>query len=202
MKKNEYFQQDYNSKRRWMSYWYQINEVIEKKPCKILEIGKGNGLVSDYLKKCGFNIKTCDIDSKVKPDFIADVRKMPFAANAFDFILCAQVLEHLPFTDFQSSLQNIYRITKKWALITIADYSIFDFFFGIKIIPFIPKITKSIKIRFPLKHKFNSNHYWEIGKKNYSLEKVKKEIIKSGFKIIKSYNPEENLFHHFFLLRK
>lgn len=202
MSKTQYFQQDYNSPRRWMSYWYQIDEIIQKKPKRILEIGKGSGVVSEYLKKCGFKITTCDFDKSVEPDVITDVRKLPFSRNEFDFILCAQVLEHLPFTDFPLALQYIYRSAKKWVLITLPDYSVFDFFLGIKIIPFIPKIVKTMKIRLPLKHNFDSNHYWEIGKRGYSLAKIRDIFIGSGFKIIKDYNPEENLFHHFFLLKK
>jgi len=34
-----------------MSYWYQINEVIETRPQRVLEIGIGNRTVSDHLEK-------------------------------------------------------------------------------------------------------------------------------------------------------
>lgn len=202
MNKIAYFQQDYNSPRRWMSYWYQIDEIIQKKPKQILEIGKGNGLVSEYLKKCGFNIITCDFNKNIEPDVVADIRKLPFSKNEFDFILCAQVLEHMPFSDFQLSLKNLFRVTKKWVLITLPDYSIFNFFISFKLIPFIPKITKTIKVKLPVKHIFDGNHYWEIDKKGYPLKKIKSAIKQAGFKIVKNYTPDENTFHRFFLLKK
>ena len=46
---NHYFNESYNSKERFISYWHQINEIIKLKPKKVLEIGIGNGFVSKYL---------------------------------------------------------------------------------------------------------------------------------------------------------
>lgn len=202
MNQSPYLKQDYNSKKRWMSYWFQIDEILETKPKKILEIGTGSGAVNDYLRRAGYKITVCDIDKKLKPDVIADVKNLPFKENEFDFILCAQVLEHMPFSDFQLSLKNLFRVTKRWVLITLPDYSIFNFFISFKLIPFIPKITKTIKVKLPVKHIFDGNHYWEIDKKGYPLKKIKSAIKQAGFKIVKNYTPDENPYHHFFVLSK
>lgn len=200
--KNHYYTRKYDSKDRWISYWYQINEVTKKNPTNLLEIGLGNGLVSNYLKERGFKITTCDIDKDLNPDYIASVTNLPFKKYQFDFVLCAQVLEHLPFKDFTKALTSLNKVTKKWVLITLPDWSVTDLFFGIKIIPFIPKWTKTVKIRLPITHQFNKEHYWEIGKKGYSLEKIRMLIRESGFNIEEEYNPEENPYHRFFLLSK
>ena len=42
---NHYFNEFYDSKERWISYWHQINEIIKLNPKKVLEIGIGNGFV-------------------------------------------------------------------------------------------------------------------------------------------------------------
>jgi len=200
--KSHYFNLQYDSKQRWISYWYQISEVLNSKPKKVLEIGIGNKVVSDYLRKIGIKVTTCDFDKSLKPNIVADIRNLPFNTNNFDTILCAEVLEHIPFSDFEKAIGEIRRVTKKWAVITLPHFSITDIYLGVKIIPFIPKREFSIKVGLPIEHKFLGEHYWEIGKKNYSLSIVKNKIKKSGFKIFKAYYPKENPSHQFFIIKK
>lgn len=202
VKKKHYFSQKYDSKERWISYWYQIKEVLKLEPKTVLEIGVGNKTVSDYLKKTGINVTTCDLDKSLKPDVVADVSKLPFLKNSFDVVLCAELLEHLPFNKFSKALSEIYRVTKSMAILTLPHFSITNLYVGIKFIPYIPKKEFSLKIDFPLKHRFLGEHYWEIGKKGLPLKFVEKKIQKAGFKIQKSFYPKENPFHHFFVMKK
>jgi len=88
----------------WISYWYQINEVLELKPESLLVIGIGDRIVVDILEKEISEIKTFDIDENLKPDVIGSVENLPFKDNQFDVILCAEVLEHLPFEKFEKCL--------------------------------------------------------------------------------------------------
>ena len=60
----------------------------------------------------------------------------------------------------------------------------------------------TLKIDLSVKHRFFSEHYWEIGKKGYPLPEIERIIEKVGFKIGKSYYPKENPWHHFFVLEK
>lgn len=202
VKKDHYFSLKYDTKQRWASYWYQINEVLKHNPKTVLEIGIGNKLVSNYLKSIGINVITCDFDKSLSPDVVANVLRLPFKKNSFDIVLCSEVLEHLPFKYFLKALRQINRVTKKIAIITLPHFSITTLFLGFKIIPYVPKINLSLKIDLPVKHIFEGEHYWEIGKKNYSLSKIRKIIIKSDFKLEKSFFPTENPRHHFFILRK
>jgi ubiquinone/menaquinone biosynthesis C-methylase UbiE len=52
---------------------------------------------------------TTDLNSPLA-DVLADICKLPFADNEFDFILCNHVLEHIP--DDYKALQEIYRVLK------------------------------------------------------------------------------------------
>lgn len=195
-----YFATDYDDKRRWASYWYQIKEILDFNPKKVLIIGKGNGLVSEYLKLAGIKIVVLDIDETLKPDIIASVLKMPFADNEFDAILCAQVLEHLPYEDFFKAISEIRRVSKTSAVISLPHFGpAIRFLFKF---PILPEIKFMIKLPYPKVHKFKGEHYWEIGKRGYSLKKIKKEIIKSGTVIEKDYIVFENPLHHFFVLKK
>ncbi|OGD91360.1 hypothetical protein A3D81_01000 [Candidatus Curtissbacteria bacterium RIFCSPHIGHO2_02_FULL_40_17] len=199
---DHYFNLKYDSKGRWISYWYQIKEVLSFSPETVLEIGVGNKTVSDYLKKIGLNVKTCDFDKSLKPDVVGDVLDLPFKGDSFDVVLCAQVLEHLPPVKFTKALGEIYRVCKKAAVITLPHFSLTNLYFGFKLIPFVPKIELSLKVDWPFKHKFKGEHYWEIGKKEYYLNKIKKKIEDAGFSIEKSFYPAENPFHHFFVIKK
>ena len=176
-----YFAVDYDDKRRWASYWYQIKEILDFNPKKVLIIGEGNGLVSEYLKLSDMKIVVLDIDEALNPDVVASVLKMPFRDNEFDAVLCAQVLEHLPYEDFGQALSEIKRVAKIGAVISLPHFGpAIRFLFKF---PFFPEIKFMIKLPYPKVHKFKDEHYWEIGKRGYSLKKIKKEIMKSGFVI-------------------
>ena len=196
----EYFTSDYNDERRWVSYWHQIKGILDFNPKEVLIIGKGNGLVSEYLKLVGINIVVLDIDETLKPDIVASVLKMPFVENEFDAVLGAEVLEHLPYNEFNKALSEIKRVAKIGAVISLPHFGPAIRFF-LKI-PFLSELRFILKLPYPIKHQFKGQHYLEIGKRCYSLKKIKKEIAKSGLFIEKDYIVFENPLHHFFVLKK
>lgn len=53
-----------------------------------------------------------------------------------------------------------------------------------------------------LVHKFNGEHYWEIGKFGYPLSRIIKDIKIAGFNIKKTYRIFEVPYHRFFILEK
>ena len=195
-----YFSSNYNDKSRWMSYWYQAREVVNFNPGNVLVVGKGDGLISEYFKLIGIKTTTLDIDKSLNPNVVASVLNMPFSDNEFDAVLCAQVLEHLPFEDFNKALLEIKRVTRSSTVISLPHFGP-----AIRIflkIPFLPELKLSLRLTYPIKHRFKGEHYWEIGKRNYPLKLIKSEMIKSGFSIKKDYTVFENPAHHFFILKK
>ncbi len=197
---NDYFNFDYEDKNRWMSYWHQITEISDFQPESVLIVGKGSGLVSEYLKLSGIKTVTLDIDESLKPDIVASVLDMPFKDNEFDAVLCAQVLEHLPYEDFNRALSEIKRVSRNHVIISLPHFGpAIRFLFKF---PIFPEIKFMIKVPYPKVHKFKGEHYWEISKRDYSLKKIKKEIEKSGLTITKDYIVFENPLHHFFILKK
>lgn len=190
---------NYDYESRWASYWHQIKEVLALKPQNILEIGIGNATVSNYLKHQGLEVATLDIDKELSPDVVANVLETPFQGNSFDVVLCAEVLEHLPFDDFEKCLAELKRVSKKYVVLTLPH-------FGPQVrflckIPLLKEVRIAFKIYFPEKHIFNGQHHWELGKQGYGLGKIK-EIIKRYFAITKDFVPFENQYHHFFILEK
>lgn len=202
MKENielKYSFQNYVYFSRWVSYWHQINEVLKLEPKNALLIGKGDGIVENILKNYIKEVKIMDIDSGLKPDITASVEKIPFDDNSYDLILCAEVLEHLPFEKFEGALKELNRTAREFIVLSLPH-------FGPPIqlhfkIPFIKEIKVSFKIPFPIKHDLKGEHYWEMGKRGYLSLKIA-NIIKKYFIIKNEFTPFENQYHHFYILKK
>jgi ubiquinone/menaquinone biosynthesis C-methylase UbiE len=192
---------NYDDKNRWFSYWHQINEVLALNPENILEIGVGSKTVSVYLKNQNKKVVTMDIDKNLKPDIVGNVLKIPFDDNYFDVVLCAEVLEHLPFAEFQRSLSEIKRVTKKYLVLSLPHWGKV-LYFVIKL-PLFKKRVFFLRLSiFEKKDKLNPKHFWEIGRKSYPEKKIKEIIKNSGFKIVKDFFDYNNSYHHFFILKK
>jgi len=54
----------------------------------------------------------------------------------------------------------------------------------------------------PTQHEFDGQHYWEIGKRLYPLKKIKLDIKRKGFKIMKTYRVFEFYYNRIFILEK
>jgi len=197
--KEKYDFSKYNHRSRWMSYWHQIDEVLRLKPDSVLEIGIGDKTVVNFLKSQGVNITTLDINKDLKPDVIGSVLTMPFRDSSFDVVLCAEVLEHLPFEKFEEGLKELKRVSRKNLVLSLPHFG-HSLKFSFKI-PLIKEKRIACRLAFPIKHEFNGEHYWEIGKKGYPPDKIRK-IIKKYFQIKKEFIPFENQYHHFFILEK
>jgi len=190
---------EYDHKSRWISYWHQIDEVLGLGPQSVLEIGIGGKVVSNYLKDRGIKVVTLDTDDNLKPDVTASVVKMPFGDDSFDVVLCAEVLEHLPFEKLEESLKELKRVSKKNIILSLPHFG-HSLKFSFKI-PLIKERKLAARLALPIKHEFNGEYYWEIGKKGYPLKKIR-DIVKKYFKIKKEFIPFENQYHHLFVLEK
>jgi ubiquinone/menaquinone biosynthesis C-methylase UbiE len=201
-KVSHYHSLEYNSKERFNSYWHQINEVLQLNPINVLEIGVGNGFVSKYLKDAGVKIDTLDIDVRLNPDIAGTVLDIPIINESFDLVICYEILEHLPFSEFNKALSEIYRVSQQYVILSLPDISpAYRWYLE------LPKI-RSIKclIAHPLRrsvnHKSCTDHFWEIGYKNYSLESIQSVLIQSGFRIMNTYRIFDCYRQRIFLLQK
>ena len=197
-----YFNEYYDTKEYFISYWQQINEIYKLNPNRVLEIGIGSGFISTYLKRRDINIKTLDFDRQLTPDIVGSVLNIPFKNNSFDIVACYEVLEHLPFDNVSKALIEIYRITKSSAILSLPDvYPKIRIHVQIPLIRIIKKIITLPKIKKET-HTFNGQHYWELGKSGYSLKDITTKINKVGFKIDRTYRLFEHPYHRFFILNK
>jgi SAM-dependent methyltransferase len=202
LKPDYYFDKLYDYKGRFCSYWHQIDEVISLKPKRVLEIGIGNGIVSDYLKKRGLNLTTLDVNEKLHPDIVGNILNLPFPEKTFDVVTCFEMLEHLPYEDFNQALLELFKVSKLYAILSLPDINRVY-----RLNVQIPKIG-DIRILIPLPrtkrliHSFGGTHYWNIGETECPLFKIIKDIHSVGFNIEKTYRVFEEPLHHFFVLKK
>lgn len=199
--REHYFTRSYFNKERWLSYWYQVESVLKFSPRTLLEIGPGDHTVSHILEKREIEVTTVDIASDLGSEIRASVTELPFGDNSFDAVLAAEVLEHIRFEDVLGAVREIYRVTRRFAIISLPHAGVV-FSLGLKW-PFFRRLDFVWKLPFFWKkHQFQGEHYWELGKKGYSVSRIKNLFSKNGFVIRSARLYADDPAHYFFMLEK
>jgi len=185
---------------RFASYAYQVQTLLSTSPSTILEIGVGDGVVSSYFARhSSISYKTADFAADLSPDIVADVRALPLDDNSFDTVCAFQVLEHLPFEDFEKAVSELTRVAKKYIIISLPHFN-HPLKFSLKI-PLFPEIKICVRLPHPKEHIFDGQHYWEIGKRRFPTRRIRAVFEKYAV-VEQEYVPFENPSHHFFILKK
>lgn len=198
--KTGYAAETYGTLSRFSSYHTQIQELLRTNPSSILEIGVGDAVTSQYVRRqIGITYTTVDFAADLHPDIVADVRKLTVPDGAYDTVCAFEVLEHIPFEDFEMALGELVRAAKNYVVISLPHFGP-----PVKLlfkIPFLPEIKVAFKIPFPKTHRFNGQHYWEIGKRGYPVSRILR-IMHTFATVERHFVPFENQYHHFFVLKK
>ncbi len=200
VEKEHYRFTDYMTKKRWASIWHQIDEVNSLDAETVLEVGPGLGVFKSMAASVGLSVETLDIDPDLNPDYVGSAEALPFKDNSFDAVCCFQVLEHFSYNVSLSIFQEMARVSRKYLVVSIPDIAPLV---GIQIN--IPKVrTLTVRIPWNLykvkKHVFDGEHYWELNKKGYALNKVVYDLKSiSGATLKKTYRVPENPYHRFFV---
>lgn len=199
--KSHYKFSTYVSQARWVSYWYQIRSILECKPNNVLEIGPGPSIVKSILQTEGIEYFTVDPDEELNPDYIATATSIPIADNSFDVVCAFQMLEHLPYQESLIALREMARIASKYILISLPDarpcwtYTIYIPFVGLK------KFLINRPFHKEKSHEFDGEHYWEICKDKYPLDRITGDIENVGT-LMNTFRVFENPYHRFFIIEK
>lgn len=170
----------YRSPDKWSSYWHQLDLVRRYSSQKILEIGVGEGVVARELKNEGRAVTTFDIAEDLHPDVVGSVTDMlQIKEKSYDLVLAAEILEHICFEDVQEAFFQIARVVENYVVVSVPHPG-YVFLLEFKV-PLIRKVTLFIKLPFFWKrHQFDGQHYWELGKKGYSVQSFIKTAKNAG----------------------
>lgn len=198
--KSTYAFDRYTKIDRWSSYFYQIREIVSRRPHSVLEVGVGDGIVRDYLRShTGISYKSLDVAADLTPDIVGSISAIPLPDNTVDMVCAFEVLEHLSFDQFEMSVFELFRVSKRHVVVSLPHFGppvLVDFKF-----PLLPRVKVALKIPVPLRHIFNGQHYWELGKRGYPVSRIR-NILKKYGRLESEFVPFENQYHHFFILTK
>jgi SAM-dependent methyltransferase len=190
----------YDTPERFISYWYQMKCVLDFRPKDVLEIGGGSGFFQDGMRRRGVSVTVVDLDARLA-DIQADVRALPFVDGQFDVVVAFQVLEHLPWHQFEPTLLELQRLARDALVLSLPDggpYAKFSF-----------RVSRygQFRVFLPLdrlfrkNHHYDGQHYWEINRRGYAEHAVRRAIEKGGWKIILNRRLFENPGHRFYVLK-
>jgi hypothetical protein len=189
----------YFSPHQWMSYRAQVDCICRLAPDSVLEVGLGNGIVSAVLRNLGYSVKTCDINPALHPDLVGSLLDLPelLRGETFQAVLCAEVLEHLPWDCFDQCLHNLARATTRWVVIPL------------------PRARRNLlqahgrlgRWNFDLNWRFPSarilpEHHWEIGASRKTSLRSVIRAMQPHFTIEAHCRLACHPSHYLFLLRK
>lgn len=194
-----YLEKDYFLKQldflNWYRYFFIIKDAINFMPNTILEIGVGSGIVKSCLQPIVKKYTVLDINPKLQPDIMADLRDYQvILENKFDCIIAADVLEHMPFSDLKINLKNIYNYLKNEgkALITIPHRRSHFLFMTPRQIPHVITVPTGFLSPGAFYRRFikrriwiDPDHCWEIGDGKVRRSDVEKTFKRVGFCIEK-----------------
>lgn len=197
--KSHYDFERYAFEGRFVSYYSQLKEVLAQKPSSVLEVGVGGRVFGSFIKNnTTVSYTSVDVDEELHPDVVGSVLALPFADASFDVACAFEVLEHLPFEQFDQALAELCRVARTHVVISVPHFGPM-LSFSLKV-PFLPQIRVALKIPFPVKHIFNGQHYWELGKRGYPVALIRRKLSEHGV-LIRDFVPFGSPYHHFFVLK-
>ena len=198
IERSNYISEEYLNPIVWNSYLCQIQYIRSlMQNGSIIEIGMGGGIINAVLRKLGYSANTMDVNEHLKPDFVASISSdFSGFGKTFDCVLCAEVLEHIPFELFEKCLGNISSLSNKYAVITLPDCRYRN---KLKIQYNNRTVTRYLWKR---NNKIFSGHCWELNyREEMSIMNIS-TVIKKHFSIIKQGIEEATPYHYYWLLEK
>ena len=202
--RERYFSEGYFDRAQLISLSEQIALVHETAANRVLEIGLGNGFVSAFLKRAGVDVTTMDVNPNLNPDIVDSVERLGGLFNpvSFDCVLCCEVLEHLSFDAFESSIDQIASTTARHAIlsfptakrqllklgITFRFHSFRERFLGIR-------LRRRLKKLYPA-------HHWEIDFAERYSQGAILEILRKRFTKVSVKRLDPIPYQTFFICEK
>ena len=82
-----------------------------------LDVGGCGGMLGEFLG----SVRVVDLRAGADVDVVGDARRLPFPDDAFDVVCCSDVLEHVPESDRDAVLAELFRVARR-LVITAGPY--------------------------------------------------------------------------------
>lgn len=163
--REHYFNKSYLNQARFICLQKQLELCQEfDRDNSFLEIGPGAGLFICLMREFGFKIFSMDFAEDLSADILGALPRLPLKSKSFDVVCAFEVLEHLPFEQFDSCLTDLVRVARKKVIFSVPDQrdiSLRNIQFSLTLGS--RKINRRIW-RQPLGKLTNpKEHYWELG---------------------------------------
>ncbi len=190
---------------QWEPFFFQINKVNEilalnvgGEQRNIIEIGRGSGFVNAILNELGYNAESLDINVNLRPTYVGDISDEKFKHDMrYDLVLCAEVLEHVPFERFDTCIKNIADMADDMALITLPNY-VSPFRFQIS----LNGRSVAFLLKRIIKKKMFKAHYWELNYADYCTNEQITRHLNKYFIILEEGMVKEFPYHYYYVLKK
>jgi ubiquinone/menaquinone biosynthesis C-methylase UbiE len=199
--KSHYSGSAYRSSERWMSYFHQLHMIEQVGARNVLEVGVGSGVLARELESRGIDVTTLDIAQDLQPDIVGSVTEIPCGDASYDAALAFEVLEHMPFEESESAIRELARVARTHVLVSLPHPGwVFSVMYKL---PLFPKIELFFQIPFFWRtHKFNGEHYWELGTRGYPVRRIVDTARSCGLELVSYKKFADDPAHRFFVFKK
>jgi hypothetical protein len=199
LKRREYFSDHYFSMLQLCSQSQQVHDIHTLSPADIIEIGIGNGFTSTFLRVAGYDVTTADVNSKLRPDICAPLADIQAAVGErqFNLAVCCEVLEHMPWEQFESSIAVLRKLSPNLYL-TLPNYNKFFGFSGYFDVPRVRQLI-NIGAYLPIPRKISEEHFWEVNSSSTTSVDAIKSILRRYYSNVRTYNYRLNTYHRAFV---
>lgn len=114
---------NYCSPKRWMTYYNQIDKIINSNSKSVLVIGPGDYIVPLVVQHYKPKILVETFDIKEGATYQGDLKEISSIVNKkYDYIVCCEVLEHIEFDEFENIISQLKEIGNN-ILISLPKYN-------------------------------------------------------------------------------
>lgn len=201
VEKSHYNHNAYQSPARYTSYFYQVAAVLKLEPKSLVDAGVGDGTFLNLARNQGISALGMDYDLSLKPSLCASILDIPLRDEVVDVFTAFQVLEHLPYEHLSVAVREMARVCRKGAVVSLPEFGNTSFVLNI---PFVRHLAGTLPRWLPVapKHRFDGQHYWEIGKRGFPLARILRTFAESGLHCQETWVNPYWAYHRFFVFVK
>lgn len=166
----------------------------------------GNGFTSSFLIRSGVDVTTVDINPNLDPDICCDLQDLPSVlSKSFDVVSCCEVLEHMPWIDFEKNIAvlrgfgDVLFLSLPYGKIIVGMGG----FFRLPNNKYVKVPTNKIMglwASLPFRQKtLPPEHFWELDHSSETSIKAVKKVLSRYYSRVSCGVFELNPYHRYFI---